>query len=65
MYSDGLYLETKRCASTFGAKIVGFRPMKRPENDVACTKVGPQEGQQQCVFTFGMSNLMFGMSNFL
>ena len=27
MYSEGLYLETKRCASTFGAEIVGFRPM--------------------------------------
>ena len=27
VYSDGLYLETKRCASTFGAEIVGFRPM--------------------------------------
>ena len=24
---DGLYLETKRCAPTFGAEIVGFRPM--------------------------------------
>ena len=32
MCSDGLYLETKRCASTFGAEIVGFRPMEQPES---------------------------------